>query len=102
MNPEAIEKLIDEGRDSAEARLAAGQARLKAGNVERALEHLEKAVEFKPDYAVAWQLLGKALNEQDRTEEARSAWETGREVARERGDKQVEKVLDVWLRRLNG
>jgi predicted Zn-dependent protease len=58
MNPEAIEKLIDQGRDGYEARLAAGQARLKGGDLAQAIDHLEKATDFRPDQTMAWQELG--------------------------------------------
>lgn len=101
MNPEAIEKLIADGRDSAEARMAAGQARLKAGDTDAAIAHLERAVEFRSDYAAAWQLLGKARNQAGDPEQAGVAWRKGLEVARAHGDKQIEKVLEVWLKRLD-
>lgn len=101
MDPAKIEQLIDQGRDSAEARLAAGQARLKGGDLERAVEHLNKAVEFKPDYATAWQALGRALQQNGDPAGARSAWSKGIEAARANGDKQAEKVMGVWLKRLD-
>lgn len=100
MNPDAIEKLIDQGRDSYEARLAAGQARLKSGDLERAIDHLERATGFKPEQTMAWQELGKALKESGQPEAARKAWEKGLEAARANGDKQAEKVLTVFLKRL--
>lgn len=101
MDPEVIEKLIVRGRDTPEARLAAGSARLKQGDLERAVEHLEQAVKLKPDYAMAWQALGSARKEQDDTDSARRAWESGVEAARANGDKQAEKVMTVFLRRLD-
>lgn len=101
MDPEAIEKLIDQGRDSYEARLAAGQARLKAGDVDRAIDHLEKATAYKPEQTMAWQELGKARNESGDVDGARAAWEQGLEAAGANGDKQAEKVITVWLRRLD-
>jgi len=101
MNPEAIEKLIDQGRDGYEARLAAGQARLKNGDLEQAIEHLEKATAFKPDQTMAWQELGKALNESGDAGGAREAWLRGLEAARDNGDKQAEKVVGVFLKRLD-
>jgi predicted Zn-dependent protease len=100
MNPEAIEKLIDQGRDGYEARLAAGQARLKGGDLDRAIAHLEKAIGFKPEQTMAWQELGRACNESGDAAGARDAWERGLEAARANGDKQAEKVMTVWLQRL--
>lgn len=100
LDPEVIERMIDGGRDSYEARLAAGQARLKRGDFDLAIDHLEKATEHKPDQTMAWQELGKALNELGQPEAARTAWEKGLSAARENGDKQAEKVLTVFLKRL--
>src|SRR5690625_7900874 len=101
MNPEVIENMIEQGRDSYEARLAAGQARLKADNLEKALEHLQKATEHKPDQTMAWQELGTVLNRLERPDEARQAWQQGVETARVNGDQQAEKVMGVFLRRLD-
>ena len=100
MKPEAIERLIERGRDDYTARLAAGQARAAAGDPERAVEHLERAVDHDPDQAVAWQWLGKLRLELGRTEAAAEAWRQGIAAAAARGDVQAEKVMRVWLRRL--
>lgn len=101
MDPEVIEKMIDGGRDSYESRLAAGQARLKQGDLEAAIEHLKKATEHKPDQTMAWQELGKACNEAGQPGQARMAWQQGLEVAAANGDKQAEKVMTVFLKRLD-
>lgn len=101
MDPKAIEKLIDQGRDSYESRLAAGQARLKAGDLPEAVAHLEKATGHDPEQTMAWQELGKALNELGQLEAARKAWEKGLVAARDNGDKQAEKVMTVFLKRLD-
>lgn len=102
MDPKRIEALIESGRDSAEARLAAGQARLNGGDVQRAIEHLEKAVALKPDYSAAWQQLGRAFTEAGDRDQARRAWTSGLKAAHRQGDKQAEKVMSVWLKRLKG
>lgn len=101
MNPEIIEKMIAEGRDGYEARLAAGQARLKAGDLDLAIEHLEKATGFKPDRTMAWQAMGQAWQQSDGADQARAAWTRGLAVARANGDVQAEKVMTVWLKRLD-
>ncbi len=100
MNPESIEKLIERGRDDYAARLAAGQARLAQGDVGRAIEHLLRALEHDPEQSVAWQWLGQARLQQDDRSGAAQAWQRGIEAAAARGDKQAEKVMQVWLRRL--
>jgi Flp pilus assembly protein TadD len=100
MNPESIERMIDNGRDSYEARLAAGQARLKHGDLGRAIAHFRKATELGPDRTAGWQELGKALEANGEYEVAHEVWVHGIEVARANGDKQAEKVMKVWLKRL--
>ena len=58
------------------------------------------ALEFDPDYSVAWKWLGKAcLGQGDKA--ARAAWESGLEAARARGDQQVVKELQVFMKRLD-
>lgn len=101
MNPEVIENMIAAGRDSYEARLAAGQARLKLGHHEQAREHLQRAIAFKPTQTMAWQELGRACLQGGDVQTARQAWQGGIEVAAANGDKQAEKVMGVWLKRLD-
>ena len=100
MNPEAIERLIEKGRDSYEARLAAGQARLKQGDLEHAVAHFREATAMKPEHTTAWQELGKALEANNEPEAAHEVWERGVAAARANGDKQAEKTMNVWLKRL--
>jgi Flp pilus assembly protein TadD len=101
MNPEIIEKMIADGRDSYEARLAAGQARLKLSDLARAIEHLDKATDFKPAQTAAWQALGQAWQQSGDVDQARTAWQRGIDVARANGDIQAEKVMQVWVKRLD-
>ncbi len=100
MNPEVIEKMIEAGRDGYEARLAAGQARLKMGDIAQARQHLERATVFRPEQTMAWQELGRVCREAGELAAARAAWQKGVEVAADNGDKQAEKVMTVWLKRL--
>lgn len=100
MDIAAIEKMIEQGRDSYEARLAVGQACLKADQFERAIGHLLKATEHAPDKSVAWQLLGQAYKKKGQADAAKSAWCQGIEVATANGDEQAKKVMGVWLKRL--
>ena len=100
MNPETIETMIESGRDSYEARLAAGQARLKQGDLEQAIAHFKLAIAFRDDQTMAWQDLGKAYRDTGDVAAAREAWARGLEVASANGDKQAEKVMQVWMKRL--
>jgi len=57
-------------------------------------------VERDPDYSAAWKLLGRALTEAGRGEEALEAYERGVVVATTRGDQQAAKEMTVFARRL--
>ena len=100
MNPELLENLINKGRDTYEARLAAGQARLKNGDLEQAIAHFREATSHAPEHTTAWQELGKALEANGDPESAHGAWERGIAAASANGDKQAEKVMGVWLKRI--
>ncbi len=96
-----IEKMIEAGRDSYEARLAVGQAHLKQGHFGQAIEHLAKACEMSPQKTVAWQVLGQAHEKNNAPELAKESWRKGIEVAHANGDQQAQKVMAVWLKRLD-
>lgn len=103
MSPSLIESLRAQcggPRDGALLRFSLGNALLNAGNHAEAIEALRQAVTFDPDYSAAWKLLGKAcLAAQDETG-AVEAWRQGIAVAQRRGDKQAEKEMTVFLRRI--
>ncbi len=95
-----LEKLLGTPRDGALLRLALGNAYLAAGEHERAIAQLREAVAREPQYSAAWKSLGKALAEAGRVDEAREAWRSGIEAARAKGDRQAEKEMTVFARRL--
>jgi len=101
MDVSAIERMIHQGRDSYEARLALGQAYLKAKRFNEAIEHLKTACEFQPTKTVAWQALGQAYLGQGDEIQAQQAWSQGLQVASDNGDEQAKKVMAVWLKRLS-
>ena len=77
-----------------------GSELFKEGRYGEARDHLRRAVENKPDYSVAYRMLGRAHYELHEDAEARSVFERGREVAHGNGDLQTVKEIDVFLRRL--
>jgi Tfp pilus assembly protein PilF len=96
----SLEKLIGTPRDGALLRYSLGVEYLKAGEKPRAVEQLREAVRRDPDYSAAWKLLGKALLETDEPAQALEAWTHGIEAARRKGDRQAEKEMNVFARRL--
>ena len=98
---ESLEKMLAKGMDNALLRFGLGKGYLDAGDSARAVEHLQRCVDFDPKYSAAWKLLGKAWLGAGDSEQARQAWEQGIQAAIGHGDKQAEKEMTVFLRKLD-
>ncbi|WP_306798493.1 tetratricopeptide repeat protein [Janthinobacterium sp. FW305-128] len=97
---EQLEKLLAQGRDSALLRFGLGDACLKDNDAEQAVIHLAQATQQQTSYSAAWKLLGKALLQLGRLDEAQAAWTTGVTVAQQQGDLQAVKEMTVFVKRL--
>lgn len=97
---ENLEKLVGTARDSALLRYSLGLEYRKAGDIDRAIAQLREAVARDPAYSAAWKALGKTLEEKARGAEALDAYRAGIEAARAKGDRQAEKEMTVFARRL--
>jgi len=95
-----FERMLASGKDGAMLRFSLGNEYLKAADVESALVHLERAVQLDAHYTAAWKLYGKALQQAGRDDDALAAFRRGIEVAREKGDRQAEKEMAVFARRI--
>jgi len=95
-----LEKLLGTPRDGALLRYSLGIEYLKAGDLARAIEYLREAVARDALYSAAWKALGKALVDSSLPEEALSAYRQGIEAAKKKGDRQAEKEMTVFARRL--
>jgi predicted Zn-dependent protease len=101
MDLETLQKLIGGPRDSALLRMTIATALLQKDRRPEAEEHLAEATAMDPAYTAAWKQLGKLRLSLDNTDGARQAWEAGLEAARKNGDKQAEKEMQVFLKRLD-
>jgi Tfp pilus assembly protein PilF len=97
---ESLEKLRGTPRDGALLRYSLGLEYLKAGSRARAIAELREAVARDAGYSAAWKALGRALTEEGQADEALAAYSRGIEAARARGDRQAEKEMTVFARRL--
>jgi len=95
-----LEKLIGTNRDGALLRFSLGNEYLKAGDHESAVAHLREAVTRDPSYSAAWKLMGRALTEAGRPEDALDAYREGIGAAERKGDRQAAKEMTVFRRRL--
>jgi predicted Zn-dependent protease len=97
---ESLEKMLAKGVDNPLLRFGLGKGYLDVGDPAQATEHLRRCVAQDPTYSAAWKLLGKAYKAMGNFPEARNAWEHGMEAAGVKGDKQAQKEMSVFLRKL--
>ncbi len=100
MNIDALEAMLARGQDSAMLRLTLGNAYAKSGNNERAEAHLRAAVDQDAGYSAAWRALGRLQQKAGEPDAAAESYRRGLAAARERGDMQIVRELEVRLRRL--
>ncbi|QGZ29192.1 tetratricopeptide repeat protein [Stutzerimonas stutzeri] len=98
---ESLEKMLAKGMDNPMLRFGLGKGYLDAGDAPRAALHLQRCVEQDPRYSAAWKLLGKALQANGDVAGAKQAWQQGLVAAQSHGDKQAEKEMTVFLRKLD-
>lgn len=95
-----FERLLAAGKDSALLRYSMGNEYAKAGDWPSAADALSRAVTLDPNYTAAWKLYARALEHGGRATDALGAYRRGIEVAREKGDRQAEKEMTVFARRI--
>jgi tetratricopeptide (TPR) repeat protein len=96
----AFEKMLASGRDSALLRYSIGNEHAKAGDWREAVGALACAIELDPGYTAAWKLYAKALGEAGEPAAALDAYRKGIEAAQRKGDRQAEKEMTVFARRI--
>jgi Tfp pilus assembly protein PilF len=95
-----FERMLAAGKDTALLRYSLGNEYLKAGDVENAIDALSNAVSLDATYTAAWKLYAGALEKAGRHAEALDAYRRGIVVARQKGDRQAEKEMTVFARRI--
>ena len=96
-----LEGMLAKGTDNMLLRFSLGKAYAEQDCFREAEMHLRASLAFDPAYSVAWKWLGKACLGLGDKAGARAAWESGLQAAQARGDKQVEKELLVFMKRLD-
>ena len=97
---EMFRKLLERDPNNPMVLYSLGNELFKEGSYQEARDLLRRAVENKPDYSVAYRMLGRSHYELHEDAEAREVFTKGREVATQNGDLQTVKELDVFQRRL--
>jgi len=97
---DSLEKMIGTPRDGALLRFSLGMEYLKLQDSGRAIEYLRQAVAKDSGYSAAWRALGKALEAAGQDDDALAAYRDGIAAAQKKGDKQAEKEMTVFARRI--
>ena len=97
---ENLEKMLADGNDSAMLRFGLGSAYFNEKNYQRAIPHLQKCTECDKSYSAAYKLLGRAQIKIGLNEQAKITLETGLEQAALSGDKQTEREISIFLKKL--
>ena len=97
---DSLRALCGGPRDGALLRVALANALIDEDASVGAIVELRRALEFDPDYSAAWKQLGRLLAESGDAIAAIETYRSGIAAAQKRGDKQAEKEMTVFLRRL--
>jgi uncharacterized protein HemY len=95
-----LELMLERGQDSPLLRYALGLECLKSGEFVTAIDHLRQAVDQNPRYSAAWKALGDAHARAGSPDRAAEVYERGIAAAREAGDIQAAKEMEVFLKRI--
>jgi Tfp pilus assembly protein PilF len=95
----SLEKLLGTPRDGALLRYSLGLEYEKSGRAADAATQLREAVARDPLYSAAWKALGRVLAS-GQPQEALQAYRQGIAAAKQKGDRQAEKEMTVFARRI--
>jgi uncharacterized protein HemY len=95
-----LELMLERGQDSPLLRYSLGLECLKTGELVTAIDHLRQALDQNPRYSAAWKALGEAHARAGSPDRAADVYERGIAAAREGGDIQAVKEMEVFLKRL--
>lgn len=101
MRSERFQKLVEQNPDNELFRFSLAQALVKEDQPSQAEPHLRACVAKRPDWMVAHIMLGKALMEMGRVEEARPIFETALQLAVEQQHEDPEAELHALLEQMS-
>ena len=97
---ERLERLLDSPRDGSLLRFSLGLEYLKMEDSKKAIAFFRDAVARDAGYSAAWRALGKTLEAAGQAAEALDAYRKGIAASQKKGDKQAEKEMTVFARRI--
>ena len=90
-------EMVKQQPDDAMIRYGLGSEYMKAERWSEAADALGHVVRLNPDYTAAYQMLGTALMNEGRSQEAREVWTQGIEVARRTGAWKAQQHMEGLL-----
>ena len=96
----SFERMLAAGKDSALLRFSIGSEYAKIRDWGAAVDSLSRAVALDPAFTAAWKAYARSLQEIGRPAEALDAYRRGIAVAKQKGDRQAEKEMTVFARRI--
>ncbi|WP_438951058.1 tetratricopeptide repeat protein [Porticoccus sp.] len=97
-----LETMLAQGNDSAMLRFGLGSACLHEKRYTEAIDHLERCLAMDENYTAAYKLLGRAQFKLEQLDAAKKTFAIGLEKAGAAGDKQTEREIQVFLKKLAG
>ena len=97
---ERLEKLLAQHPERAEIALALAQLCLREKEAEAALRYAEQAIQVDSGYSAALLVGGQAALVLNDAASARNWFTRGLRAAEQRGDKQIERQIQVFLKRM--
>lgn len=97
---EQFKQLIEMDQNDAVLRYGLGVEYLRQEKIPAAVEEFRRTLELKPDYSAAYRDLGRALEQLDQNREAVEVYRKGIGVAKQNGDLQTIKEIEVFLKRM--
>jgi uncharacterized protein HemY len=94
-------EMVKQQPDDAMIWYGLGSEYVKAEKWSEAASALRQVVHLNPDYTAAYQMLGTALLNEGRGQEAREAWTEGIEVARRTGAWKAQQHMEGLLAKMN-
>lgn len=95
-----LETMLAEGRDDAMLRFGLGSALFNEKRYDEAVQHLEECIRQNEGYSAAYKLLGRSLMNLKSYPDAKEVLAKGLRVAESQGDKQSEKEITVFLKKI--
>ena len=98
---ENLERMLATGRDDAMLRFGLGSAYFNEKQFESAVQQLEACLRHDENYSAGYKVLGKAYFLKGDLDNAQRVFEAGKPIAVDQGDKQTQKEIAIFLKKID-